>query len=146
MSEAEEVYTVEELEQVLNQAETIKGAQIVHVFQYGGESVASVGSPVVPSADFAQIRDNTIGVQAITFNSEPYVFIGAEEKEKDSSENKIWRYMSKNKLSINEHKDVKVSLCVLYHEWGVFVAVQALEMDMRMVLGELISKMVESAD
>lgn len=144
MSDAgDEFYASEDLEAILEQARSIKEAVGICVFQPGGSMVSTDNVKSVDVSQFTRYMGNggetTVPLQ---FNGEHFVYLNEQQTERNSDENKVFCFMSKNKLNITGQEE-KVALVVMYHELGLFVCALCAENNLRIIVGDLYIKLVK---
>ena len=142
MSEVQ--FTEDDLNDFLEQAKTIPSAEAVYVLEPEGEVVCHQGTcENVDTAYFTKYTDDSIGSDSLEFQGNSYAFIMEKESEPGSVENKMWLYMSKQKIQWGNKEPAKVGAVVMNHAAGLIVIVFCNENALRLILGEMQTYLID---
>ncbi|ORD94171.1 hypothetical protein ECANGB1_1061 [Enterospora canceri] len=144
---AELNYTENDLKDMLDQTMKCKEAPIVFVFEPNGACVSNYKDmSLFDGSIFTKYINNAAGCEPMNFLGNSFVFVQEHEEEKGAVENKMWLFVSREKLDFKEFQDAKVGLCLMYHEAGVFIAALCSEMHLRLIVPNLYNHCVANLD
>ncbi|OQS54261.1 hypothetical protein EHP00_2206 [Ecytonucleospora hepatopenaei] len=142
MSEQEEFYGEEDLQEVLNQLREVDSVLEACVLQPGGATVKTDGIKSVDPAQFLRYINETNLRDHLEINGETYVYLNVKETD-GSDSNKVWCYMSKNPLTMGSVQDSKLGLAVMYHELGFFVVAICPQTALTLIVDDMYVKCVK---